>query len=263
VTCGGRRRAGSVDHRPVAGSFGAAAFDPSGDAHLPNGPLHDARNCRVGRRDRRRSASLCREGVQGACPALSGASSGALTGAFSLSSSLSFSLSSCRTACGGSARPTRPRSRRTRASARRSLPHRRRSDLRRRAGGGRRAQLCVLAATETGRWGTVFVFLQRGDGRFALRCNVGPGWPAGSGRSRGRRREGKRAAFRADPIADREDRVEVVELDVPNDASRTLALNRCIFCNSCGPVELPRQEDAPQVPRNQGLIATEQLGQLP
>jgi hypothetical protein len=65
-----------------------------------------------------------------------------------------------------------------------------------------------------------------------------------------------------DAVADREDHVEVVEVDLALDLSDTLPLNCCISCNSCGGIELSRGEDPTQVPGDDGLVPLEQLGDL-
>jgi hypothetical protein len=73
---------------------------------------------------------------------------------------------------------------------------------------------------------------------------------------RGRRPDAELgAALRVHPVADREDRVEVVVLDL---VGLPVCCSCCIFCNNCFSMEFSAIEDPPQMPRDDGLVSAEQ-----
>ena len=66
------------------------------------------------------------------------------------------------------------------------------------------------------------------------------------------------AAARVDPIANRENGVEVEVLQVARDPASALILNCCIECNSCPGFKLTITVDIAQVARDDGPVTLEQ-----
>ena len=64
------------------------------------------------------------------------------------------------------------------------------------------------------------------------------------------------------PVADWDDGIEFVILDLAYHLSLALALNCCIFCNCCPTLQLVAGKNVAQVARDHRLVLPEQVGQL-
>jgi hypothetical protein len=65
-----------------------------------------------------------------------------------------------------------------------------------------------------------------------------------------------------DEVADGDDDVEVLVLDLPRDLAAALALNRCRFCNGCLEAQLALLEDVLDMPGDDRLVPLEELCHL-